>query len=103
MSMEKNIHQKLSLCFEPLFLDITNESYMHSVPKGSESHFRVFIVSEKFKDLSRIQRQRAVYQCLEGELRNGIHALTLKTLTGEEYSQSPEWKASPQCLGHKQK
>lgn len=33
--------QKLS----PSHLEVVNESYMHNVPKGSESHFKVLVVS----------------------------------------------------------
>ena len=30
-------------------LDVVNESHKHNVPKGSESHFNVLIVSETFE------------------------------------------------------
>lgn len=33
--------EKLSLQLQPVFLDIVNESFKHSVPKGSETHFKV--------------------------------------------------------------
>ena len=32
--------------FAPLHLEVTNESHMHSVPAGSETHFKVIVVSE---------------------------------------------------------
>lgn len=35
------IREKLQAAFSPDHLDVLNESYMHSVPKGSETHFKV--------------------------------------------------------------
>ncbi|PIO62881.1 BolA domain protein [Teladorsagia circumcincta] len=43
------IRKKLQDCFAPSHLEIVCESYMHNVPKGSEKHFRVQIVSDKFE------------------------------------------------------
>lgn len=34
----------------PSYIEIINESYMHNVPKGSETHFKVIVVSDKFTD-----------------------------------------------------
>lgn len=53
--MEKSIREKLIQRFSPEHLDITNESYMHNVPKGSETHFKVVVVSEKFENTSLLQ------------------------------------------------
>ena len=52
-------------------------------PEG-ESHFNVEIVSARFAGLSRVARQRLVYEALADELRTDIHALALKTLTPDE-------------------
>ena len=30
-------------------MEVMNESYMHNVPKGSETHFKVVVVSPKFE------------------------------------------------------
>lgn len=35
------IVKNLSAKFSPSLLEVVNESYKHSVPKGSESHFKV--------------------------------------------------------------
>ncbi len=35
------MERKLTESFGPSHLEIINESYMHSVPKGSETHFKV--------------------------------------------------------------
>ena len=41
--VQVGIEHKLAAAFEPTHLDIVNESYKHSVPKGSESHFKVTV------------------------------------------------------------
>jgi stress-induced morphogen len=43
--IEQKIRTKLENAFSPSYLDVINESYKHSVPKGSETHFKV---SSKF-------------------------------------------------------
>lgn len=53
--VEKSIQNKLTEKLEPSHLEIINESYMHNVPKGAETHFKVVVVSEKFSGLPLIK------------------------------------------------
>ena len=53
--VENSIRNKLSQHFNPNHLEIINESYMHNVPKGSETHFKVVVVSSKFENSSLLQ------------------------------------------------
>ena len=60
LSMDKNlgsvqsvIERKLNETFDPIYLEVVNESYKHSVPKGSESHFKVTLLVQFCSDLSR--------------------------------------------------
>ena len=77
-----------------------NESAMHNVPPGSESHFKVVIVSEKFSGLTRIKRHQTINAILEKELREDLHALSIETLTTEEWEQRHgRTFDSPACLG----
>lgn len=46
--IENSIKKKLETTLRPLYCNVINESYMHNVPKDSETHFKVVIVSEKF-------------------------------------------------------
>ncbi len=85
--------------FDPAHLEVVNESHMHSVPKGSETHFRVVIASAAFAKLSRIERHRAVQRALGEEFRSGLHALTIAAYSAEEWATSPAVAASPPCLG----
>ncbi|MCB1787352.1 MAG: BolA/IbaG family iron-sulfur metabolism protein [Chromatiaceae bacterium] len=100
MRIQQQIEHKLRERFAPLHLEVANESHMHNVPEGSESHFRVVLVSDQFADKSLIQRHRAVNQALSAELQGSVHALALHTMTPEEWFEkggaAPE---SPPCLG----
>ena len=53
--IESSIQEKLFREFAPEHLEILNESYMHNVPKGSETHFKVVVVSNKFENTTLVQ------------------------------------------------
>lgn len=98
--VETRIRARLELVFAPHFLEVENESFRHSVPRGSETHFKVMIVSDKFEGLNRIARQRLVNEALKAELAGEIHALSQKTLTPAEWQASSDAQfESPPCLG----
>ncbi len=104
MSIQDNITQKLQSAFTPEHLEVVNESHMHNVPTGSESHFKVTIVCDEFNDKMLISRHRLVNKVLAEELQKerdegGIHALALHTMTMEEWFKKGKSPDSPQCLG----
>ncbi|CAG0898646.1 unnamed protein product [Darwinula stevensoni] len=72
------IRTKLASALLPSHLNVINESFMHNVPKGSETHFKVVVVSDKFLDLSPIQKHRLVYDILKEEVAGGVHALSIQ-------------------------
>jgi BolA protein len=79
---------------------VINESSSHNVPPGSESHFKVVVVSEEFTDKNPLARHRLVNKILADELQNKIHALALHTYTAQEwYNQNEYAPESPPCLG----
>jgi len=82
--IQDQISLKITSSFNPLALEIENESDNHSGPKGRESHFKVLIISDQFKDKSRVERQREVMDLLSDELNTSVHALSLRLLTSEE-------------------
>jgi BolA protein len=98
MSTQEIIIQKLQ-ALSPEHLEVINESHMHNVPEDSESHFKVVIVSDAFKDKMLIARHRMVNKALEKELAGGIHALALHTMTMEEWFEKGNAPESPPCLG----
>lgn len=100
MQIQQNITQKLGQAFTPLHIEVENESHMHNVPEGSETHFRVLLVSTQFEGKPLVQRHRAVNSALSEELSGQVHALALHTMTPEEwFAKGGSVPESPPCLG----
>ncbi len=100
--IETEIERRIQAALTPESLELQNESHTHNVPKNSETHFRLVVVSKKFEGLSRIQRQRLVNEVLKDLLvPGGIHALTQKTLTPTEWREQggASQFISPPCHG----
>lgn len=98
--IQQRIIQKLNDSIPSDHLEVINESNMHNVPPGSESHFKITIVSNEFSGKTLLAQHRLVNAILKEELDNDIHALALHTYTPEQWQKSmavsPE---SPPCLG----
>ena len=103
MNIQTTIQTKLN-SFAPVHLEVINESYMHSVPEGSESHFKVTVVTDQFEGKMLVARHRMVNELLAEEIAGPIHALSLHTMTPDEWiekgGQVPD---SPDCLGGSKK
>jgi acid stress-induced BolA-like protein IbaG/YrbA len=52
---------------------------------GDGEHFQALIVSSQFAARSRVQRHQLVYAALGDRMREEIHALSMRTLTPEEW------------------
>lgn len=93
MSVAATIESKLKAALQPTRVHVIDESELHKGHAGhrpgGESHFRVEIVAAAFEGHSRVARQRRVYEILADELKAGVHALALKTLTPAEDSNPP--------------
>ncbi|MGE4062805.1 MAG: BolA family protein [Rhodospirillaceae bacterium] len=81
---------KLTKQLAPLRLEIEDDSARHRGHAGAhpdgggETHFNVTIESAVFTGKGRVERQRIVYGILAEELRERVHALSLKlTAPGE--------------------
>ena len=99
MSVQDTINAKLSSKLQPLYLQIDNESHMHSGP-ATESHFKVIAVSTLFEGMSRVKRHQCVYGSLCAELANGVHALALHLFSPSEWDkESLGTLESPACRG----
>ena len=95
------IEEKIRTELAPRYLEVTNESHMHSVPRGSETHFKVVVVSEKFEGLFLLKRHRLVQGFLSGEIAS-IKAMSLHTFTPVEWeARAAERIESPKCAGAK--
>ncbi len=60
---------------------------------GDGQHFQALIVSAEFNGKSRVQRHQRVYQALGERMREEVHALSMQTLTPEEWAQNAEGAA----------
>jgi len=75
------ITKKLTEAFAPQSLTVEDESHRHAghagARPGGQTHYRVYIVSELFKGMTRLQRHRLINQTLSAELAGGVHALAI--------------------------
>nr|XP_022315160.1 uncharacterized protein LOC111119363 [Crassostrea virginica] len=98
--IEESISKKLSSKFQPQHLEVINESSKHNVPKGSETHFKVVIISDTFEGMPLIKRHRLVNEVLKEELENGVHALSIMAKTQTQWEESGQHVSkSPPCRG----
>ena len=54
---------------------------------GDGQHFEALIVCDAFAGKSRVQRHQLVYQVLGDRMREEVHALSMRTVTPEEWRQ----------------
>ena len=52
--------------------------------RGDGDHYAAYVVSTAFEGKSRVQRHQMVYQALQGQMGNELHALGLQTGTPED-------------------
>jgi acid stress-induced BolA-like protein IbaG/YrbA len=52
---------------------------------GDGQHFQALVVSSAFAGRNRVQRHQLVYAALGERMREEIHALSMRTLTPEEW------------------
>jgi acid stress-induced BolA-like protein IbaG/YrbA len=55
--------------------------------RGDGHHFEALIVSAAFEGKSRVARHQLVYAALGDRMREEIHALSMQTLTPEEWNK----------------
>ncbi len=98
--VQEFIEQTLIRELAPVFLEVADESHMHNVAPGAQSHFKVTVVSEQFEGERLIARHRRVNTLLAEALAGPVHALALHTYTPEQWQQrGHEINQSPQCRG----
>ena len=98
------IHEKLTKAFEPTHLEVINESHKHKVPKDSETHFKVVVVSPQFDSVrTPIQRHRLVNAALAEQLEGPVHALSIIAKNPEQWQKmldaGQKVEPSPNCRG----
>lgn len=99
MTMQEQISVKIRQNLQADVLEVINESHGHNVPAGSQTHFKVVVVSPGFSGVTPVARHRQLYQILAEELKQGVHALALHTYTPEEWQLLEQAPQSPACKG----
>ena len=93
MKVAATIEAKLRAGLAPTRLVVVDESHLHHGHAGArpegESHFRVEVVAQAFGGLTRVARQRRVYDILAGELAGPVHALSVTARTPDEDAAVP--------------
>ena len=59
----------------------------HVEVAGDGQHFEAVIVSPEFRDKNRVQQHQIVYRALGERMREEIHALSMRTLTPEQWAE----------------
>ena len=82
MTMVEHIKKILNAEFNPLTIEVIDESHLHAGHMGSreggETHFRIRCVSSDFNGKTRLEQHRLVNTALAHELNTSIHALALE-------------------------
>lgn len=88
MSRIERIRAALQSAFQPLVLEVADDSHKHRGHAGARDgrgHFSVEIVSTAFAGLSSLARHRAVYAALGEMMVTDIHALSIRANTPSEH------------------
>ena len=80
MKRQETIEQKLSV-LKPQYLEIINDSYLHSSHKSSpangESHFTIKILADSLSCHSLIEQHKIIKNLLKEEFTRDLHALSI--------------------------
>ena len=70
----------------PSKIEIDDEGHLHVGHAGAKSggHFKLYIVSQSFSNMSQINRHKLIYKTLSGLLKTDIHALSINAKSPEE-------------------
>lgn len=86
------IRGRLQAVFQPLALEVVDDSHRHAGHEGAKDgrgHFSVRIVSLAFTGKPPLARHRMVYAALGGLMETDIHALQIQAQTPDEAGSQP--------------
>ena len=87
-SLEDTIRERLRP-LAPSAIDLADDSAEHAghaeATRHGGGHFSLTIVSEAFVGQSRVRRHQSVYALMSDLIPRRIHALSLRTLTPDEF------------------
>ena len=81
----KMIQNGLSV-LKPIEIKLEDEGHLHVGHAGAKSggHFKLYIVSECFDNLSQINRHKLIYKTLSALMKSDIHALSINAKSPSE-------------------
>ena len=53
--------------------------------RGSKDHFSIIVISNKFENMSLVNRHRKIYSIFKDEISKEIHAMQIQTYTCREW------------------
>jgi BolA protein len=83
----ERMRELLAAALAPTLCEIEDESHRHAGHAGAASgggHYRLRLVSARFRGLSPLARHRLVYDSLAALMTREIHALTMTLLAPED-------------------
>lgn len=91
MNIETLIKRTLEENLQIQHLEVINESHKHAGHAGDDgsgqTHFKLIVVSRDFEGCGRIDRQRQVNDLLSEAFLAGLHAVSMRLLTPDEWRQ----------------
>lgn len=87
----KAIEEALVCGLDADHVEVVDQSALHAGHLSAQEgggHFQIVVVSERFRGQSRVAAQRMVYGALGKMMREDIHALSMRTLTPEQWVQN---------------
>ncbi len=88
------IEQLLTAALAPLHLEVIDDSAKHAGHAGARDgagHFRVRVLSEKFRGLPVLARHRLVYEALRPLIPHEIHAVGIEADAPGERASPPDF------------
>lgn len=83
-SRADRMREKLLATLQATRLEVIDESAAHAghagAAPGGETHYRVRIASPLFEGRSRVEKHRLVYDALQDDIAQGVHALAIEIL-----------------------
>jgi len=93
MTREERLLDRLRTGLAAAHVALEDESLRHAGhdgARGGAGHYRVLVVSDRFAGLDPIARHRAVYAAVGDMIPHEVHALSIRSLTPEEFRKSGE-------------
>lgn len=88
------IRELLTRTLAPLHLEVVDDSAKHAGHAGAAGgagHYRVDVLSEKFRGLPALARHRLVYEALRNLIPHQIHALSIEAHAPGERVSTPQF------------